>query len=376
MAAFYQRALTRRVGLEVYLAPSGEPALGPVAFPHRPSAADDPFAPLAHHWQDATHVSFGVATLGLFTRTVKVEGSWFNGREPDQNRTDFDFRGRRLDSWAVRLSVNPAPRWSFAAWLGFLKSPDALHPDTSLCRYGASILTQQPWGRDGSWASALIWGVNRDAGSGTMEPSLLLETTLDLNARDAVFGRAEYVRKTAEDLVVPGLAPATALDLGSLTAGYRRALTSLGGVQVAIGALGTVTAVPADLRGMYGSRLPCAPSPTRPARADRDPRAGPGSACRRGSHPDRETATQIWPYADGTLEGFCAMVLGGAAPLATGTTGGVQFFSNMNGTGRGTDLNHWNYHGFLTQPDGSQAVFKFQMHWREWEATKVTASLH
>ena len=34
-------------------------------FMHRPSAADDPFAPLGHHWQDATHEAFGVVTTGL-----------------------------------------------------------------------------------------------------------------------------------------------------------------------------------------------------------------------------------------------------------------------------------------------------------------------
>ncbi len=90
---------------------------------------------------------------------------------------------------------------------------------------------------------------------------------------------------------------------------------------------------------------------------------------------DAEAATQVWPYADGTLEGFCAMVLGGASPLATGTTRGVQFVSDIGGTGRGADLNHWSYHGLLTRPDGSQAVFAFQMHWREWAPTKVTASL-
>ena len=86
---------------------------------------------------------------------------------------------------------------------------------------------------------------------------------------------------------------------------------------------------------------------------------------------DREAATQVWPYANGELQGFCDMVLGGAAPLATGTTRGIQFSSDFDGTN-----NHWNYHGFLTRPDGSKAVFKFQMQWREWETTTLSASLH
>src|SRR5690349_23842684 len=94
LAAIYERPLSNDVAFSLYLAPVGEPALGPVAIPHRPSAAADPFAPLGHHWQDATHITYGVVTAGLFTRTVTLEGSWFNGREPDEDRTNFDYAGR------------------------------------------------------------------------------------------------------------------------------------------------------------------------------------------------------------------------------------------------------------------------------------------
>src|SRR5213593_4131529 len=135
LAALYERPVGRDLGLSVYLAPVGEPAVGPVAFPHRPSAADDPLAPISHHWQDGTHITFGVVTAGVFTRDVKLEASWFNGREPDENRTDFDYAGRRLDSYSGRLTVNPGPRWSFSAWYAYLKSPEGLHPDESLHRF-------------------------------------------------------------------------------------------------------------------------------------------------------------------------------------------------------------------------------------------------
>ena len=46
----------------IYFGYPGEPALGPPAFMHRPSAMDDPDAPIGHHWQDSTHITFGVAT--------------------------------------------------------------------------------------------------------------------------------------------------------------------------------------------------------------------------------------------------------------------------------------------------------------------------
>src|SRR3954454_9094534 len=47
----------------LYVGYPGEPALGPPAFMHRVSAMDDPDAPLSHHWQDSTHITFGVVTV-------------------------------------------------------------------------------------------------------------------------------------------------------------------------------------------------------------------------------------------------------------------------------------------------------------------------
>src|SRR5262249_53931942 len=113
LSALYLKPISKSAGVELYLAPSGEPALGPVAFMHRPSAMDNPVAPIGHHWQDATHISFGVATVGLFTHNIKLEGSLFNGREPDDNRWDFDMGS--LNSWSTRLTWNPTSHWSFTA---------------------------------------------------------------------------------------------------------------------------------------------------------------------------------------------------------------------------------------------------------------------
>ena len=92
LAALWERPLAANLAASLYVAAVGEPAVGPPAFQHRPSAQSDPFAPLGHHWQDATHITYGALTVGLFSHRVKVEASAFNGREPDAERTDFDFR--------------------------------------------------------------------------------------------------------------------------------------------------------------------------------------------------------------------------------------------------------------------------------------------
>ena len=256
LAALYEAAVGKNLGVSLYLAPVGEPAVGPVAFPHRLSAADDPLAPISHHWQDGTHITFGVVTAGVFTRGVKLEGSWFNGREPDENRTDFDYGGRRLDSYGARVSVNPGPRWSVSGWYAFLKSPEQLHPDESLHRFGVSALTTQPFGKDGRWASALIWGANDPLGSGRVSNSVALESSIDLDRMNTIFGRAEYVRKSAEDLVVPAAPAGATYDVAALALGYRRTVGTLAGLAAGVGARGSVNFVPASLQPEYGSRTP------------------------------------------------------------------------------------------------------------------------
>jgi hypothetical protein len=69
----------------------GSPALGPASFMHRPSAAENPTAPLSHHMLDSTHITPGVVTAGAERGSLTMAGSWFRGLEPDENRKDIDF---------------------------------------------------------------------------------------------------------------------------------------------------------------------------------------------------------------------------------------------------------------------------------------------
>jgi hypothetical protein len=263
VGALYELPLTRSLGLSLYAAPSGEPALGPVAFMHRPSAMDNPAAPLSHHWQDATHISFGVLTAGLFSRKWKLEGSAFNGREPDESRWNFD--SMRIDSYSGRLTVNPDSSWSFAGGYGYLKSPEALNPQESMHRIIVSALHGAPVGADGQWASALVYGGNKHGGE-KLSHSVLLESEAVLDRRNTLFARAELVQKSPEDLALdqgpvfpnpaPNFASGRHFNIGETSLGYIREVWRGKGATIGLGGSGTLNFLPSALEPYYGSRTP------------------------------------------------------------------------------------------------------------------------
>jgi hypothetical protein len=249
-AAIYRRPFGETLGVELYAAASGEPALGPPAFMHRPSGMSNPFPPIGHHWQDSTHISFGVVTAGVYTKWAKLEGSVFHGREPDEDRWNFDFGP--LDSWSGRLSLNPTDRASFQISYGYVHSPEALEPDVSLHRVTASGSYTAPAFSQGSLAMTASWGRNVEGGHGS--DSVLAEATLDLDGRSVPFARLEYVQKLSHDLVIPG-DPETKHDVFQGQLGYLHRFTG-GPVVPFIGASVDVGLVPVSLEPAYGTRVP------------------------------------------------------------------------------------------------------------------------
>jgi hypothetical protein len=257
LGVLYERPITDAVGIMLYGAPSGEPALGPVAFMHRPSAMDMPAAPITHHWQDATHIAFGVVTAGLFGHSWKLEGSAFNGREPDESRWNID--PIKLDSYSGRLTINPTANWSVSGGYGYMKSPESLHPDQPMHRVTASALHGTKIGTDGQWSSALVWGANKHQGR-SLTHGVLAETEAILDRANTILGRVEYVQKSAEDLGVDtpplAFAPDRAFNIGSGTLGFIRELARWQGTTIGLGITGTLNVVPSALESTYGSRTP------------------------------------------------------------------------------------------------------------------------
>ena len=240
-----------------YFGYPGEPALGPVAFMHRMSASENSSATLSHHLQDSTHIAFGVLTTGFTYRWIKLEGSIFNGREPDENRYDFD--SHKWNSRAARLSVMPNSNWTFQISHGFLRSPESKEPEADIRRTSASLQYNRPFNR-GNWASAFVWGRNHVSSSHEIINlnGYTLESTVNFLDRNYLYTRLELVDK--DDLLRPAdraqLGITTdhpSFRIGAYTFGGARDIWNTERVSVAIGSDVTFFSKPAILDQIYGS---------------------------------------------------------------------------------------------------------------------------
>jgi len=257
LSAQYTLPLGERGTWFTYFGYPGEPALGPVAFMHRMSASENPSATLSHHLQDSTHISFGVLTTGVTYRWFKLEGSVFNGREPDENRYDFD--SHRWNSRSARFSFAPNKNWTAQVSYGFLRSPEAQEPDADIRRATASLEYNRPLKR-GNWASAFIWGRNHVSGDGEIHNlnGYTAESTVNFLEKNYFYTRLELVDK--DDLLRPadrarlGIAQThPSFRIGAYTFGGARDFWNSDKISLAIGSDVTFYSKPAILDSIYGN---------------------------------------------------------------------------------------------------------------------------
>jgi hypothetical protein len=233
-------------------APVGEPALGPIAFMHRRSAAENPTAPLGHHTLDSTHIAMGVITAAVDRGPWTVEGSIFQSTEPDENRWDLvDFGA--LDSWSARAWYQPSGAWQFQVSHGYLGHPERLEFQ-SVHRTTASASWLRTGGSGYTAVTAMI-GRNDKALDGAFT-AVLAEAT---HRRDAlsIYGRAETLQ--VETVVLQtrtafhSHTTATPKDVvTAVTGGLVRDLPPWRRVEIGVGADLTAYAVPDALRPQYG----------------------------------------------------------------------------------------------------------------------------
>jgi len=228
----------------------GEPALGPPMFMHRPSALNNPDAPIGHHWQDASHITWGVLTGGYSFGKFKIEASAFNGTEPDENRWAFD--KLRLNSWSLRFSVNPTKDLAIQFSHGYLKNPERAEPDLEkLRRTTASVIYNRSIDENRNWASSFVWGQNNREGEFTN--SYLFESDYTFG-KNAIFGRVEWVQKDGHELVLDEGDPIhdDVFLVGAYSIGYVRDLIRDKGLDVGLGGMATFNTNPASLTPYYG----------------------------------------------------------------------------------------------------------------------------
>ena len=230
-------------------APVGEPALGPPTYMHRASAAVIPFAPLSHHLFDSTHISFGVVTAALDRPRWSIEASVFNGREPDDDRWDFDFG--RLDSVSARAWYRPSPAWAIQVSSGRLKDPETLEPgDITRTTTSASWLENA----EGRMRAATIgYGVN--SGHGGNRQGGFAEYSREFS-RATVSSRLELVQVESDVLLAEepdDAAHQPRFDLvTAFTLAAERHLGTWRGIDTGVGASLTFHAVPEHLQDAYG----------------------------------------------------------------------------------------------------------------------------
>jgi hypothetical protein len=230
--------------LHLYYAPVGDPALGPVAYPHRASAFELPQATLSHHWQDSTHIAANVATVALKHKWVRLEMSGFNGTEPGENRWDIDWGP--MNSYSARLTVLPSKNWLMQASAGRITKPELDQPG-DVVRSTASVQYTRPLGNGEAWSSSLIWGRNHDTFTKRDLNSYLAETLFPITKRDFATSRIELVDK---DELFPSGAVFRIL---AFTAGYTRDLVTAYHVETGIGANVTAYGVPSAITPYYGA---------------------------------------------------------------------------------------------------------------------------
>ena len=253
LAALYDRKLSANDLLSFYAAPVGEPAIGPTAYPHRVSALENPLAPLGHHQEDSTHLADDVVTLGITHRAARVEASGFHGREPGENR--WTIAQGALDSWSLRLTVEPGRDWSAQYSYARIASPEALYPGESQARMTASLTYNRPL-RSGNWANTLLWGHTSSLTRNSIFNSYLLESTLNFRS-NSVWTRIESAERSnelmlGESALPPGFEEHPIGQVQAYTFGYDREFDFASHLDSAVGAQATTYGVPTAIDLVYG----------------------------------------------------------------------------------------------------------------------------
>lgn len=250
----YAHTLGEDTTLELYFAPVGDPAIGPIAYPHRASAMEMPEATLGHHWQDSTHIANEVVTAGIKYKMMKLEASGFYGAEPNENRWNID--SGPIDSWSTRLWFFPSRNWAAQVSVGRLHNPERFEIGDQV-RSTASLHYTRPM-RGTSWSSSLIWGRNHSIAEKLNTNSYVFESVFPITRKDFATGRIELIDKNELFRYDPDLEErltrtyGPAFRVGAYTVGYTHDINWFRYAQSGLGGNFSIYTLPDAIRPYYG----------------------------------------------------------------------------------------------------------------------------
>ncbi|MEO5922226.1 MAG: hypothetical protein ABIR70_00210 [Bryobacteraceae bacterium] len=259
----YAHSISENTMFQAYYAPVGDPALGPVSFPHRASAFELPQATLSHHVQDSTHIAINVATVAIRHKWLRLEASSFYGTEPNENRWNIDWGP--MNSYSGRVSILPSSNWMAQFSAGRLKDPerqshspgDEAHGG-DIVRMTSSVHYTRPMGNGNHWSTSVIWGGNHNVQNQRNTNSYLVETLYPVSPKNFLTARAEVVDKdelftnnhTLEHQLE--LIAGNVFRVKAYTGGYTRDIGTFQNVETGIGANLTAYVIPAAIQPYYG----------------------------------------------------------------------------------------------------------------------------
>ena len=256
ISAQYSHSLGESATAALYYGIVGDPALGPVAYPHRASAMEIPQATLGHHWQDSTHIATNVLTGVLAFPLVRFEASGFYGTEPGENRWTIDFGP--MNSYSGRITFTPTARWTAQVSAGRLAHPEALEPG-DVVRTTASVEYVVPRPHSNWWATSMVWGRNWKTANQYGSNAVLAETLVPIGEKNFVSARYEWSQRDelfADNPVLEEqLRTSTGarwFNVNAYTLGYTRDLGIFHGAQTGLGANISLYGIPSSITPYYG----------------------------------------------------------------------------------------------------------------------------
>ena len=252
----YAHKIGERALGDLYYAPVGDPALGPVAYPHRASSMEIPQATLGHHWEDSTHILYNVATAGISYRALRLEASGFHGAEPGEDRWTIQYGA--MNSCSGRVVLSPTPRWVAQVSAGHLAHPEALEPG-DIVRTTASVEYVVPRPHGNWFATSLVWGRNWKTAGKYGTNAVLAETVVPFKEKNFVSARYEWSQRDELFADNPTLAQQLVeqtgsrwFDVNSYLVGYTRDIGIFWNVETGLGANVMFYGMPDAIKSYYG----------------------------------------------------------------------------------------------------------------------------